>query len=120
LIQNPTNIRDYCFYFMFALFGLMFVSSFLICCTKLRFRLENVYKNFCWYKWLFWFCELTMLPVMFNVAWLANCEFHSKRDGIILANCMQDGNHWPNILIITMTIMFMIVFSYNYILYRII
>jgi len=77
LIQNPTNIRDFTFYFLAGLLGLMLVSIFLIFCTKLRFRLENVYKDVCWYKWLFWICELTMLPLMFNVAWLANCQFYS-------------------------------------------
>jgi hypothetical protein len=105
---------------MYAIGGLMIVSIFLICFKKLRFRLENVYKNICWYKWLFWLCELVMLPLMFNVAWLANCEFHSKRDGVILADCMQDGNHWPNILIICMSIMFVVIASYNYILFYII
>lgn len=92
----------------------------MICCTKLRYRLDNVYKDVCWYKWLFWMCELVMVPMMFNVAWLGNCKFYSQRDAVTMANCMQDGNHWPNILIICMSVMFVIVFAYNCVLWYII
>lgn len=92
----------------------------MICCTKLRYRLENVYKDVCWYKWLFWCCELMMVPFMFNVAWLGNCKFYSQRDAVTMADCVQDGNHWPNVLIICMTVMFVIVFAYNCVLWYII
>lgn len=96
--------------------SLMCCSCCLIYCSKLRYRLENVYKTFCWYKWLFWVCEWCMLPLLFNVVWLANCEFYTARDAITLANCKQDGNHWPNIQFICMAVAFFIVIAYNMVL----
>lgn len=93
---------------------------FLIFCYKLRFRLENVYMSICWYKWLFWLCELAMMPLMFNIAWLGNCKFYTLRDALVLADCAEDGNHWPNIMIVAVVLCFAIVFVYNYVLLKIV
>lgn len=116
VIQNPTLIRNYCFYFLAAMLGLLILSIYFIYSYKLRFRLENVYKSICWYKWLFWVCEWSMLPLMFNVAWFGNCQFKTQRQAIVLPNCKKDGNHWPNVMIICFSVSFFIVFIYNMVL----
>jgi len=54
-----------------------------------------------------------MMPLMFNVAWLGNCTFWTKRDALLMADCAQDGKHWPNVLIICMSVMFVIMAGYN-------
>jgi len=28
-----------------------------------------------------------MMPLMFNVAWLGNCTFWTKRDALLMADC---------------------------------
>lgn len=115
-ITDARSLRDNTFYFLAALVALLLSALFLIFCYKLRFRLENVYMSICWYKWLFWLCELAMVPLMFNIAWLANCKFYTLRDALVLANCAEDGNHWPNIMIVAMALGFVAVFAYNCVL----
>lgn len=116
LIQSPNLVRTGCGFFLATMFCVLFCACCCLCSKKLRYRLEIVYTSLCWYKWLFWFCESIMLPLMFNTVWLANCRFYTLREAVTVADCLDGGNHWPNILYICMAACFLMVFVYNVIL----
>ena len=105
---------------MASMLGVLIVMIVFIFSGKLKYRLENVHKSICWYKWLFWLCELSLLPLLFNVVFTGNCTYFTGREAVILANCKKDGNHWPNVLIIIMSVAFALVFIYNGVLIYII
>jgi hypothetical protein len=105
---------------MASMLVVLIVMIVFIFSGKLKFRLENVYKSICWFKWLFWFCELSLLPLLFNVIFTGNCTFFTKRDVVVLANCQKDGLYSPIIMIVIMSVAFALVFMYIVVLIYII
>lgn len=73
IVQSKINVRWFCIYFMAAMIGFYFIVLIITGIRKLVYRLEIIYTRVIWYKWLFWLCELVMLPALFNVIWLGNC-----------------------------------------------
>ena len=96
---------------MASMLGVLIVMIVFIFSGKLKYRLENVHKSI---------CELSLLPLLFNVVFTGNCTYFTSREAVILANCKKDGNHWPNVLIIIMSVAFALVFIYNGVLIYII
>lgn len=58
------------------------VFCILSCPSKLKYRCNHVFTKFNIYRWFFWLCELTMMPVLINLAWTGTCAFSSIRPAI--------------------------------------
>ena len=73
---------------------LVLISLVLTCKKTLRYRLEFAYTNPCCniYRVFFWFMEILMVPMLFNVSWPASCTFWSERDAIEFVDCTEDGD----------------------------
>jgi hypothetical protein len=98
---------------MAAMIGFYLIVLIITGFRRLVYRLEIIYTRVIWYKWLFWLCELVMLPALFNVVWLGNCQFYSQRSAITLANCEKDIKPYPQILKALISLAFLISTCYN-------
>lgn len=89
-----------CDWKVYAAAGYVFVTLiFLIifcivgCPGKCKYRCNHVWaKNFNFYRWFFWVIELSMLPILANLAWGGTCSFSTIREAIRvdLGTC----THW--------------------------
>lgn len=103
---------------MAAMLGFYLVVLFITGFRMLMYRLEVIHTYIVWYKWLFWLCELIMLPALFNVIWMGNCKFHTQRSAITIANCSKDLKPFPQIEKILIAVAFLLSTIYNVILLK--
>ena len=69
----------------YVLATLVFFIIFLVvgCPGRCKYRCDHVWtKNFNFYRWFFWVIELSMLPILTNLAWGGTCAFSTIRPAI--------------------------------------
>lgn len=89
--------------------------------TRLRYRMEHVYvQKFNWFRWSFWFCELTYLPFLANIAFFGNCVFISERDAISPTTCDETGGAAKWFMKLLVGLALVLGFIYNLMLFDVI
>jgi hypothetical protein len=53
--------------------AIVLFAVIMVAPKRFKYRLDYVYLNVNWYKWLFWLCEWCYFPLLFNIAWVGNC-----------------------------------------------
>jgi len=69
--------------YVFLTLILLIIFLTITCPGKCHYRCNQVWnKKFNYFRWFFWIIELTMLPVLTNLAWGGTCAFATIRPAI--------------------------------------
>lgn len=96
LIQEEEYVKLCCWAFLGVSILVAFFWLVVLKSTWIRFRLDTVHTRVNWRRWWYLATELLYFPLIFNMAWLGNCHFMSKRDAISLATCANtdEAMYW--------------------------